>query len=471
MIDHIKDTMTTMLEDEDEPDLLTRQRWLYLLALGLVVACIWVHLFLLYVLAALAVLLAVVPPLWYYRGLRRVRVDLRLDQSTHEYGDMAMMEICLENRKLLPLPWLQVSLDITPTLTVPDYQVSLQHEARKERMVDVWLCWPLQRVIRRYQIPCQARGLHILGPVQVISNDLFGWFEREQTYVLNGLLLVYPLRFPIEVLSPTLVHPLGEFSRSSFVYEDPLRIVGVRDYTPGDDPRRIHWKASARYGHLHSKIFEASATRRVLVLLDTYTYIDETKEIDGELQEFGISVAASLVQWGFDENYAVGLLTNCASYHLPEELFQPDQPAIVKREQHGGFAEIRTGPPGIYIPCALNEEQPHILFATLATLVPGQYGAMEHIIETHEQVFSSGTIVFLIATAATLNDALAEMLLEMNRRGNPVCLILLGTPTAIHTDLGHLPLHFLGGKERWHELVQHTLHNGEHDLAATLQLA
>ncbi|HLG75326.1 MAG TPA: hypothetical protein VKX46_02860, partial [Ktedonobacteraceae bacterium] len=90
MINHIKDTVPTILEDEDEADPLKRQRWLYLLALGLVVACIWVHLFLLYVLAALAVLLALAPPLWYYRGLRRVRVDLHLDQSTYEYGDMAM---------------------------------------------------------------------------------------------------------------------------------------------------------------------------------------------------------------------------------------------------------------------------------------------------------------------------------------------------------------------------------------------
>ena len=43
-----------------------------------------------------------------------------------------------------------------------------------------------------------------------------------------------------------------------------MRTVGVRDYRPGDSPRRLHWKATARAPGqaLQVKLFEPTTTHR-----------------------------------------------------------------------------------------------------------------------------------------------------------------------------------------------------------------
>ena len=53
--------------------------------------------------------------------------------------------------------------------------------------------------------------------------------------------------------------------------EDPAHFVGVRAYQPGDSPRRIHWRATARTGTPRSKRFEASRERELLLAVDVQT--------------------------------------------------------------------------------------------------------------------------------------------------------------------------------------------------------
>ncbi len=45
-------------------------------------------------------------------------------------------------------------------------------------------------------------------------------------------------------------------------------MAGVRPYQPGDPLARIHWRASARTGQLHSKVYEASSIAGLTLLVD-----------------------------------------------------------------------------------------------------------------------------------------------------------------------------------------------------------
>ena len=62
--------------------------------------------------------------------------------------------------------------------------------------------------------------------------------------------------------------PIGDVRLMHRLYEDPTRIAGVRPYEPGDPLNRIHWRATARTGTLHSKITEPSTLTGATVLLD-----------------------------------------------------------------------------------------------------------------------------------------------------------------------------------------------------------
>jgi uncharacterized protein (DUF58 family) len=239
--------------------------------------------------------------------------------------------------------------------------------------------------------------------------------------------------------------------------EDPLRFAGVREYQLGDDPRRIHWKATARAHSLQSKLYEPSSLRRLLVLLDAWNYSEELKEADLELQELTISVAASLALWGLDNSYMVGLLSNSAQMTA-----QAERPASslsdtlvewdIKRLENA--TSIKISAPGVSVPFASDYGQYERILSHLARLVPRFHTPIERIMDTEDTMFPLGTTIVLVSAKTSLNAATIERLLDLRARGAVAYLVLTGEPdTAPATDTYDMPLHYVGGKEKWHELI------------------
>jgi uncharacterized protein (DUF58 family) len=123
--------------------------------------------------------------------------------------------------------------------------------------------------------------------------------------------IVYPAIFPL-----TLEHrrglPAGNLAVLNRLYEDVRRFRSLREYTPGDELRRINWKVSARLGKLHTTEYNPSLYFPVLVLLNLcapdyplsgrYPLIERAIELAGSLvvyfaglkQEVGLAAAARI---------------------------------------------------------------------------------------------------------------------------------------------------------------------------------
>ena len=98
----------------------------------------------------------------------------------------------------------------------------------------------------------RKRGVYTWSPVDASASDPFGIFQRFVPVEAQGDAVVYPkpldlngglARSGIEIRGMSA----GERSRGS---ESGLDFYGIRDYTPGDDLRRIHWPTTARHGKL-----------------------------------------------------------------------------------------------------------------------------------------------------------------------------------------------------------------------------
>ena len=125
-----------------------------------------------------------------------------------------------------------------------------------------------ERVRRHYRVTCGARGFHAFGPATLRTGDVFGLATQEIDIPGEDYLLVYPKIVPLERLGLPARNPFGDVPlRRQWLFEDPLRTVGVRDYRPGDSPRRLHWKATARAPGqaLQVKLFEPTTTQRLHV--------------------------------------------------------------------------------------------------------------------------------------------------------------------------------------------------------------
>ncbi len=437
--------------------LLKQRRLWYLLALILLLLSVLAQQPLVLVAALFTLLIGVVPELWYRYALRRLVIRQKVDQQHLFFGEEVTLSISIENRKLLPLSWLDVEDKITPPLSNIKKQDFRLQKIPQDILLTTWLLGPLQRVTRRYRMRGLSRGLHTFGPVRLRSSDPFGWLECEVTVPATERLLIYPLIAPLETLGLSSIHPFGDYASRHRLLEDPLQITGVRDYRQGDDLRRIHWKATAHTGTLQSKVYEPSSQRRLLVLLDAWNYSDIWKGPDLDIQELSITVAASITLWSLDEGYIVGLLTNSAVTTPPEESIKvvslpgaaKDNPDILLN-----LTPPDISIPGVRVPFSRDHSQYERLLSTLARLAPRYNTPIERLIDTEEMIFPAGTTIVLVSATTSLSQGTIERLQDLHLSGAVVYLTLLGhvdEKTTLETY--DLPVHYPGGSEKWYELI------------------
>ena len=153
---------------------------------------------------------------------------------------------------------------------------------------------PEDEVEHSYALTCRRRGVYEIGPLLVRFGDPFGLTRRESV-----------LAEPVEVL----VHPAVEevVDRPlTRMFEDPpfrppvsrpwpsgMEFYGMRQYSPGDDVRRVVWRAFARTGQLLVREAEQGITDKVTILLDQDVTYHSKGEVSGSF-EAAVKVAASI---------------------------------------------------------------------------------------------------------------------------------------------------------------------------------
>jgi len=153
------------------------------------------------------------------------------------------------------------------------------------------------------------RGYYQFGPGLLESGDLFGLHRRFRVETSPAFVLVYPRVVPITGFDIASRRPIGEVRLTHRLFEDHTRIAGVREYQPGDPQNRIHWRATARMGALHCRLYEPSCVAGVTLLLDFHTasYPARNEPIRSEL---AIVTAVSLANAVYQLGQQVGLVTN-----------------------------------------------------------------------------------------------------------------------------------------------------------------
>lgn len=235
------------------------------------------------------------------------------------HGEEITLTLEVTNRKPLPLAWIEVT-DELPEEVVPSRgRIIPSLRQRRQHLVHLFSLRWYERVRRRVTITCRARGYFPLGPARLRSGDLFGITSQGRTLDGTDRLIVYPKIVPLEALGIPALHPIGDHRAPRPLLEDPTRTIGVRDYQSTDPIRRVHWKASARIGHLQTRQYEATTTHRIAVLLnmDTLGEYAEYRGFIRPLLELNIMVAASFAAWAEEQGIPVGLFANG---YLPEGL-------------------------------------------------------------------------------------------------------------------------------------------------------
>jgi uncharacterized protein (DUF58 family) len=237
--------------------------------LGLGLAFGWVEWL---VAAGVAVVLLVMAVPFLF-GARDYDVGLVLAHERITAGQSATGEIVVRNRgHRLALPG---RLDVPVGEGLVEFGVPLLR--------------PGHSIAQPLELPPLRRGIVTVGPATTVRSDPIGILRREHAFDDVVELFVHPATVALPSSSAGLIRDLDGSPTHRLVDAD-MSFHAIREYTPGDSRRQIHWKSTAKTGRLMVRQYEESRRSRMAVVLA----LAPDEFADDDEFELAVSCAASL---------------------------------------------------------------------------------------------------------------------------------------------------------------------------------
>lgn len=259
---------------------------------------------------------------WNKRSLEHINIT-REYQSHAFSGDHISVILVIKNKSILPILWLEVTEGLSVDL-----------RARKSVKHVFSLGMRGQKTLS-YDLYPNKRGYYHLGPLRISTGDPLGLLQPAQKEFPSNPITVYPHVVSMAAFGLPSRSPFGTIKHHNPIFEDPSRIAGKRDFQNGDSIRRIDWKSTAATGKLQVKLYDASISLQVAIVLDLHPESYDIKTVVSS-SELAIIAAASVAAWGKAHQQMVGLLTNGADPLNDHTMPNPLQP----KKGAGHFIQI-----------------------------------------------------------------------------------------------------------------------------------
>jgi len=220
-----------------------------------------------------------------------------------------------------PRARVSVGRSVEPSTTVQGGRVTVRLEVRSDRPTLVRvrdLVDARARILRgrsaallrlsgsctlEYEVELGERGVHSFGPALVESSDPLGLWRRAEEAGGRAEVVVLPKPWG-RVRVPLRARYTGPWPGEvpSKRGGGGTEFYGLREYAPGDELRRVNWRATARLGRLISNEYVEERVTDALVIVDAGlrgVLDDEEAErlVDAEAS-LAASIATRLLRWG-----------------------------------------------------------------------------------------------------------------------------------------------------------------------------
>lgn len=228
-------------------------------------------------------------------SLRELRISRDMPDAVHR-DQHFLVTIRLENHKRL----------------LPCMSVRIATEAEPNVSAGYILKIPAQRAaVLRISEVAHRRGVHTLPAITIISTFPLGLYESRLTFADRREVVVYPRVFTARVGLLDRMPGTGEAPR--IAQGDGDEFFALREYMPGDDVRKINWRASARMNTLIVKDLEPDMSRCAILLLDNRIY-EDLEDYEDRFEE-SVEIVASLAVTLLQQQLRVALV--CGSGVVP----------------------------------------------------------------------------------------------------------------------------------------------------------
>ncbi len=345
--------------------------------------------------------------------------DRECNRLTADVGDSVAVVVNIQNRGKLPVPWCLVE-DLLPRRALIHSPPNLGVEGRR---LQLSMLKPGGKQSLLYQLTCNRRGYYQVGPVVLETGDLFGLHRRYRVATKPHFLLVLPQVVPLEGYDVSSKRPIGEVKMTYRLFEDPTRIAGVRRYEAGDPLSRVNWRATARTGELHSKVYEPSTVAGATILLE-YHKSSHARKHEPMRSELAVTAAASIANAVYEMGQQIGLVTNGrdAADRIRQEGWDYDIRTRDAARTAGSMREASERLQPLVVPAQRGPEQLVQIMETLARVELTDGLTLSQLVgETMDRLPRDATVIAILPKVTT--DT-AITLGSLRRQGYAVTAIL-----------------------------------------------
>ena len=277
-------------------------------------------------------------------SLKGMKYTRRFSKKTAFEGEEAELVEVIRNDRPLFIPWFRAESRISPYL----------HFGRQENLSvsgeryhkSIFFLRPYQQVTRRHIVRLTHRGVYDAGNVALTAGDLVGLGAQSLQLYTKAEIVVYPRLLSEGSLPLPVSRMQGDLIVRRHLVTDPFLINGIRPYQRGDQPRDIHWPATARMGTLQVKTHDYTADTKLLAVINCQMSENQWGDLmdyEQALIEQAISLAATVCVHVLRGGVAAGFAAN-----MPLEenggcaLLLPERHATREEELLAAFAHLRV---------------------------------------------------------------------------------------------------------------------------------
>jgi uncharacterized protein (DUF58 family) len=148
---------------------------------------------------------------------------------------------------------------------------------------------PGQQVRLRREVTLPGRGPYVCQPLRAVSSFPFGLVRQEVAFggeeritVLPRLGTIHLGRLRRWLMQSARPDERARRTRRRLALEAEFH--GLRQFRPGDSPRWIHWRTTARTGELVVREFDQGSHHDLLLLVEPFSVLPTSNEVEAALQ-------------------------------------------------------------------------------------------------------------------------------------------------------------------------------------------
>jgi uncharacterized protein (DUF58 family) len=222
--------------------------------------------------------------------------EVTVDRERALVDDQVTLQLTL--RSAAPVERLEVLVVVPPGMDGPDgaarsWATSVRLAAGEERTLAVALS-------------CRRWGAYRLGQVHLRAHDRFRLFTWERQLDAEAVLKVFPVPDALRALVRPFETQVSTGSHVAAQRGDGIEFADLRPFLPGDRPRSINWRATARRGELMVNQRHPERATDVVLFLDSFL---DVRGPTGSTLDQAVGAAASLAAAYLRQRDRVGLVS------------------------------------------------------------------------------------------------------------------------------------------------------------------